>query len=86
MVQIQIPLTEAEIRELKKYEALRNVPVDEIFREYLAYLLDGGVPVMRGSRDFPSPEEFARITEEGGSFDWLLNEPDLYTLEDGEPI
>ena len=29
---------------------------------------------------------YAQMLEKGSSFDFLHNEPDLYTLEDGEPI
>jgi hypothetical protein len=31
-------------------------------------------------------QELMQIAEHGGAFDFLHDEPDLYTLEDGEPI
>lgn len=30
--------------------------------------------------------ELMKLTEQGGAFDFWHDEPDLYTLEDGEPI
>ena len=30
--------------------------------------------------------DLAAIAQHGGAFDWLKDEPDLYTLEDGEPV
>jgi hypothetical protein len=36
--------------------------------------------------EFTSQNAYARMLEKGSSFDFLHNEPDLYTLEDGEPI
>lgn len=34
----------------------------------------------------PKTYELMQITQNSGSFDFLNAEPDLYTLEDGEPI
>ena len=31
-------------------------------------------------------QELAVIAQHGGSFDWLADEPDLYSDEDGEPV
>lgn len=36
--------------------------------------------------DLPSSLELALLAEHGGAFDWLNDEPDLYSLEDGEPV
>ena len=33
----------------------------------------------------PSTGELMTLAQEGGTFDFLRNEPDLYTLEDGDP-
>lgn len=35
---------------------------------------------------YPSTNELMNLAESGKSFDFLHDEPDLYTLEDGEPI
>ncbi len=34
----------------------------------------------------PSTEEIMKLAQTGESLNFLYNEPDLYTLEDGEPI
>ena len=35
---------------------------------------------------YPSTVDIMRLAQSGGAFDFLDNEPDLYTLEDGELI
>jgi hypothetical protein len=35
---------------------------------------------------YPSAKELENLAQTGGAFDFLNNEPDIYTLEDGEPI
>ena len=34
----------------------------------------------------PTTHEIMQIAQSGGAFDFLADEPDLYSLEDGEPI
>jgi hypothetical protein len=34
----------------------------------------------------PSISEFMQLSQNGGGLDFLYDEPDLYTLADGEPI
>lgn len=37
--------------------------------------------------DYPvSTKDIMNLAQKGGSFDFLNEEPDIYTLEDGEPI
>jgi hypothetical protein len=31
-------------------------------------------------------DDLAAVAQHGGAFDWLRDEPDLYSLEDGEPV
>jgi hypothetical protein len=38
------------------------------------------------SSDYPSSQEIANLSVVGGSFDFLASEPDLYDLDDGEPV
>lgn len=33
-----------------------------------------------------SSAELMRLTMEGGGFDWLAQEPDTYSIENGEPV
>jgi hypothetical protein len=35
---------------------------------------------------YPTPPELTGLALESGSFDFLFHEPDLYSLEDGEPV
>ena len=35
---------------------------------------------------YPSAKELENLAQTGGAFDFLHDEPDIYTLEDGEPI
>jgi hypothetical protein len=35
---------------------------------------------------YPSTRDIMKLTELGGALEFLNNEPELYTLEDGEPI
>ncbi|MGG6270608.1 hypothetical protein ACQ4M3_38340 [Leptolyngbya sp. AN03gr2] len=39
-----------------------------------------------GEIPYPSTLELAHLSDRSGAFDFLKDEPDLYTLEDGEPI
>ena len=34
----------------------------------------------------PSTAELMQLAQTGNSFDFLRDEPDLYTIEDGEPL
>lgn len=36
--------------------------------------------------DEPTPDDLLALACRGGSFDFLADEPDLYSIEDGEPI
>lgn len=34
----------------------------------------------------PSTQELMNLAQTGGAFNFLYDEPDIYTLEDGEPV
>lgn len=34
----------------------------------------------------PTTPEIMKLAQSGGAFDFLVDEPDLYSFEDGEPI
>ena len=36
--------------------------------------------------DEPSTEDLSMLATAGGSFDFLADEPNIYSLEDGEPV
>ena len=35
---------------------------------------------------YPSTQELMQLAQSGSCFDFLHDEPDIYTIEDGEPI
>jgi hypothetical protein len=35
---------------------------------------------------YPSTQELVQLAQRGGCFEFLHDEPDIYTIEDGEPI
>ncbi len=39
-----------------------------------------------GEVPYPSTTELIHLAEKGGSFDFWQDEPELYTLNDGEPV
>lgn len=39
-----------------------------------------------GNTPYPSTQELIHLADEGGSFEFWQKEPDLYTVEDGEPV
>ncbi|MDX2229825.1 MAG: hypothetical protein NW220_09320 [Leptolyngbyaceae cyanobacterium bins.349] len=39
-----------------------------------------------GEMPYPSNSELAHLSEQGTAFDFLKDEPDLYTIADGEAI
>lgn len=46
---------------------------------------DKGEPLLPPG-DSPTSAELAALAQHGGAFDWLADEPELYTLSDGEPV
>lgn len=85
MAQLNIKLDDRQLRALRSYAAARRTPVSWLIRDYVGHLIAGGAPV-GPVNDEPTNEDIARLAEHGGSFDWLAEEPDVYTLEDGEPV
>ncbi|MEL7246046.1 MAG: hypothetical protein AAGM40_27490 [Cyanobacteria bacterium J06573_2] len=41
---------------------------------------------LRSDVSYPSNNEITQLIESGGSLDFLHDEPDIYTITDGEPI
>lgn len=39
-----------------------------------------------GEIPYPSTAEMLHLADQGGSFDFWQDEPDLYTFNDGEPV
>lgn len=83
---VSVELAEDQLRALRRYAAARRVPVSWLIRDYLEYLIRGGEPVTSAATVNPTPAEYAQVAEYGGAFDFLHDEPDLYTIDDGEPV
>ncbi len=58
-------------------EVILALPTEE--RLLLEKKLFGNIP-------YPSSNEIMHLAEKGKVFDFLHDEPDLYSLEDGEPV
>ena len=85
MGQLNVKLDDSSLEALKRFSARQRTPVSWLLKDYIAYLLAGGAPV-RLDGDEPSPQQLAEVAQRGGSFDWLKDEPDIYTLDDGAPL
>jgi len=83
MAQLNVKMPEEQLARLRRYADRRRTPVAWLIKDYVDYLLSGGDPVVPRSL---AGGELAAIAEQGGAFDWLRDEPDLYTREDGEPV
>jgi hypothetical protein len=86
VAQLNVKLSAEQFDALRRYAARRRTPVAWLIKDYVEYLLTGGVPVVPRSVDAPTSAELAHIAQHGGSFDWLADEPDLYSADDGEPV
>ena len=84
MVSITLSVSEEQFRMIEESASNRHQLPEELVRQYVDYLVAGGNP-LKDPEDIPTAS-LMRLAEIGGSFDWLKDEPDLYTLEDGEPI
>ena len=56
----------------------------ERFATYL--LLRRKISAEQISTDDISSAELMQLAQHGGGFDWLTDEPDIYTIDDGEPV
>ena len=86
MAQLNIKLDECGLDALRRYAAHRRTPVSWLIRDYVAYLLAGGEPVLPPDSDSLAATDLAALAQHGGAFDWLRDEPELYSATDGEPV
>ena len=85
MAQLNVKLDEQQLQSLKRYAARRRTPVSWLIKDYVDYLLRGGAPITPPEDEVPAGDLTA-LAEQGGAFEWLRDEPDLYSAEDGEPV
>ena len=86
MAQLQVQLGDNQLEDLRRYGSQQQIPISELIENYVNYLLAGGPPVPVSPDDVPEGAELAAIAPYGKAFDWLADEPDLYSLEDGQPV
>lgn len=87
MAQLNVKLSEEQVEALRRYAARRRTPVAWLVRDHVAYLIAGGEPVhLAWQQEDPVHRELAEAAEQGSALDWLQDEPDLYTIEDGTPV
>lgn len=86
MTQLNVKLGADRLAALRKYAARRRTPISWLIKEYIDYLLAGGRPVAAPVDSDLSLDELAELAQKGGSFDWLYDEPDIYSMEDGDPV
>jgi hypothetical protein len=86
MAQLQIDISDEQLDVLQRLAEVRQLPVSTLIIQYVEFLEHGGQPVGDADDDVLDAYALSRINMLGGAFDWLKDEPDLYTLEDGEPV
>jgi hypothetical protein len=57
-----------------------------LIKDYVDYLISGGQPIAPSAAEAPGSSALAALAQHGGSFEWLADEPDLYSADDGELI
>jgi hypothetical protein len=85
MVSITLSVSEDKFRLLEEIASERHAQPADLVGAYLDYLVAGGTP-LETADDVPSGVEIGRLVQGDKAWKWLEDEPDLYTLEDGEPI
>lgn len=85
MAQLNVKLGDDQIAALRAYAARRRTPVSWLVKDYIAYLLAGGQPVLPPEPDISSAD-LAAMVQAGGAFSWLAEEPELYSVDDGEAV
>ncbi|MGL5058891.1 MAG: hypothetical protein ACRC62_02830 [Microcoleus sp.] len=63
--------------------------VDSLIQVILALSADEQLAIVEkllANIPYPSTQELVQLAQIGGCFDFLCDEPDIYTIEDGEPI
>ncbi len=83
MAKLLVEIDENELEALRRYAVEHAVPVDALIDGYVAYLLAGGEPIAETRNEMT---DLSYVLDQGGAFDWLIDEPDLYSDADGEPV
>ena len=68
------------IREIEK------TPDDHLWEQVLDFALFLQAKNQQTNNNYPTNSEIAKLAKDSGAFDFLQDEPDLYSLSDGEPV
>ena len=85
MAQINVKLSDEQVEGLRSYAAARRTPVAWLIKDYIDYLLHGGIPLTPSDAEISSAR-LVELAQRSHAFDWLTEEPELYSLEDGEAV
>lgn len=85
MTTISVAIDEAVYERVAEAARLADANPEGLVRAYLDYLAAGGRPIPATDDDVTAAE-LAELMSKDPAWDWLKDEPDIYTLEDGEPI
>lgn len=83
--ELRVPLDPKELEPAENLAGQHKTTVTALVQAYVRYLASGGMPV-EVVGDGISAEDLFRLSMASGAFDWLADEPDIYTLDDGEPV
>jgi hypothetical protein len=83
MSMLSVPIGDDELPLLEAVARAHHTRPEKLIAAYVRYLALGGMPVIFDGE--VTSEDLARIAMAGGSFDWLAEEPDLYSESDGVP-
>ncbi len=86
MAQLNIKIDDRRLDALRRYARRRRTTVSWLLRDYIDYLLAGGTAAMIPGGEIPGATELAEVAQLGGALDWLAEEPELYSAEDGKAL
>jgi hypothetical protein len=80
---VDFPIGDDELPRLEAVARAHHPRPEKLIAASVRYLAPGGLPVILDGE--VTSDDLARIAMSGESFDWLADEPDLYTESDGVP-
>ena len=86
MAQLNLKISDERLDQLRRYASRRRTPIAWLLKDYIEYLLTGGPPVQVAERSDVNGHDVAVAAEASGAFNWLADEPELYSPQDGEAV
>lgn len=83
MSTLPVPIDDEELSLLQAVARELQVKPEMLLAAYARYLARGGQPVVVDGE--LTSTDVAKLAMAGGAFDWLADEPDIYTESDGVP-